>query len=143
MSRSVWWPHFHDSAYAPPLREELALHWRANVLMLRSPGAVLDFLAIAMPPVVALVAIWWGMEMATGQRSWFVESDRGLLTAFAMLVAFGVIQHLAFVQAMNRTYGPFVRIAMRSQGIDVCLQCGHLLPPSASPERCGECGQPT
>ncbi|MDZ4831794.1 MAG: hypothetical protein SGJ09_16565 [Phycisphaerae bacterium] len=140
MSRSVWWPRFHDSAFAPALRDQFALHWQANLLMLRSTRAVFGFFAITLVPIGILTVGWWAMDRVAGKQSWFLDGWWGPVTALTMLVTFAVFQHLAFVQAMNRTYGPFVRQAMRQRGIPVCPRCGHLLPPHSAPQHCGECG---
>ena len=62
-----------------------------------------------------------------------------IATLLATLVPFAVAQHLAFVQAMNLTYGPFVRKAIDRRGTPACLRCGQLLGPVPGPA-CPECG---
>jgi ribosomal protein L40E len=65
-------------------------------------------------------------------------SPWGLATYGAAIVAYLLLQHLAFVKAIDRTYLPHVRRALCDRGLRVCLRCGHRLGPAAV--RCPECG---
>ncbi len=139
-----WWPRFHDPAYAPPLREQLALHWQANVLMLRSPKAIVLFCVISGWPVLALVLAWWTMGFLDENNPILSRGTVGIAAALGSFVVFLVLQHMAFVSAMHRTYGPFVRRALCGRGTPVCLACGHLLTPNGGLNglACPECGVP-
>ncbi len=140
----TWWPVFHDASYAPGWREQLAVHWRANLLMLASPRAVLGFCLLSGWPVLLLIGSWWLLRLLDESQQLAGGSVAVLATMAATLLAFLVVQHLAFVVAMNRTYGPFVRRAMNERGTPVCPACGHLLPPQRSAgtphSLCSECG---
>jgi hypothetical protein len=140
--RSIWWPTFHDPSFAPPLREQLSLHWRANLGMLRSPRAVVTFCALSLLPTLAFVGLVLVVEATTKNLSGILTTTGGLVAAIAVGAAYLLVQHVTFVVAMNLSYGPFVRSAMRARGIRVCERCGHLLPPSGPPPACSECGAP-
>jgi len=141
MMSSVWWPRFHDPAWQPRWRELLATHWEANLAMLRSPGAVTGFLAIGFLPLGLLVAAWWALGFLDADDPVLARGPQAVAIALASFAAFAVLQHLAFVQAMNLTYGPFVRRAIDRRGTPACLRCGQLLGPDPGPA-CPECGHP-
>jgi hypothetical protein len=138
---STWWPRFHDPAWRPLPRELLATHWEANLAMLRSPAAVGGFLAIAFLPLVGLLAAWWWLGFLDAEDPALARGAATVGILLATLVPFAIVQHLAFVQAMNLTYGPFVRRAIDRRGTPTCLRCGQLLGPDPGPA-CPECGQP-
>ncbi|MBL9147823.1 MAG: hypothetical protein JNM94_03935 [Phycisphaerae bacterium] len=138
--RSIWWPSFHDPSFAPPLREQLSLHWKANLGMLRSPRAIASFCVLSLLPTLVLVAGILVVEATTKDLAGILSTTGGLVAALVVGAAYLLVQHVTFVVAMNRSYGPFVRSAMRNRGIRVCERCGHLLPPSGLPSTCGECG---
>jgi hypothetical protein len=115
------------------------MHWRANLLMLRSPRAIVGFVALSMWPVGVLIAALWLLGF-WGDRNPFVRpSVLSVVGGLASFLGFLLLQHIAFSQALSRTYAPFVRMAMRLRGTPVCLHCGHLLLGSVG-ERCPECG---
>ena len=60
----------------------------------------------------------------------------------AVMLAYMLLQHVAFSIAMRRTYVPFVRRALTARGHPTCVACGHLLGPRAS-AACPECGAAT
>lgn len=136
---SIWWPRW----FPPDLRltwpQQLATHWRANLLMLRSPRAIGGFCAISFPPVAIPVA-------AALVGGWLSGEPRGLhsfagLSLYAIAIAaYLLAQHLAFMLAIDRTYLPFVRDALRERGVPLCRGCGHRLLADAA--RCPECGRP-
>ena len=136
---SIWWPRW----FPPDLRlswpRQLAIHWRANLLMLGSPRAIAGFCAISFPPVAIPVA-------AAIAGGWLAGEPRGLgsiagLSIYAVVVGVYLLaQHLAFMLAIDRTYLPFVRDALRERGVPVCRRCGHRLLADAP--RCPECGAP-
>lgn len=132
------WPRFHDPSYAPSWREQVALHWRANLLMLRSPKAIALFCAIAFLPVILFSGAWWLLWTVVEPDTLLARRGSLLLFSLLLLGIFLVAQHLAFVVAMNRTYGPYVRRALVERGTPVCLRCGQLL--AGSSDRCPECG---
>jgi hypothetical protein len=134
---SGWWPQWFPPDLRLPFREQLAVHWRANLLMLRSPAAVLGFCGWSFLPLVPLLGAAWA-------AGWFSGEPRGLSTPAGLamygvaVVAYLLLQHFAFIRAIDRTYLPFVRDALRLRGIPVCRRCGHRLASAAS--RCPECG---
>jgi hypothetical protein len=135
---SLWWPRWFPPDLRLPWPRQLAIHWRANLLMLRSPRAVTGFCAISFPPVAIPVA-------AALLGGWLSGEPRGLgsvagLSLYAIVIAFYLlVQHLAFMIAIDRTYLPFVRDALRERGVPLCRRCGHRLLDGAP--RCPECGQ--
>lgn len=106
--------------------------------MLRSPRAIALFCAIAFVPVVLLLGAWWLVRSLLEPDAVFARREPLLLLSLATFLLFLTAQHFAFVLAMNRTYGPFVRIALRARGTPICLGCGQLL--AANADRCPECG---
>ena len=132
-----WRPRFHDPSLRLTLPQEVALHWDANVRMLRDWRACWTFVWISLLPVPLLVGsvLCLAEALRIAQRvpdAWFLGA--GICGA-----AYLVLQHLAFMVAMRRTYVPFVRHALAARGNPVCMACGHLLGP-ARPETCPECG---
>lgn len=135
---SGWWPQWFPPDLRLPFRMQLAVHWRANLLMLRSPSAIAGFCGWSFLPLVPLL-------LGAGAAGWFTGEPRGLSTPAGLamygiaVIAYLLLQHLAFVRAIDRTYLPFVREALGLQGIPVCRACGHRLASGAS--RCPECGR--
>lgn len=135
---SSWWPRWFAPELRLSFREQLAVHWRANLLMLRSPAAVLGFCGWSLLPLLPLL-------LAAGAAGWLGGEPRGLATSagrtitLLVLAGYLLLQHLAFVQAIDRTYLPFVRRALVARGRAVCLACGQPLHAGAS--RCPECGR--
>ncbi|MCH2161348.1 MAG: hypothetical protein MK085_05695 [Phycisphaerales bacterium] len=134
------WPYFHDPAFKPTPRERFALHWEANLMMLKSFRAVAIFLVITLAPIILVVILF---ELF-GPLSFNIAAGQPNLTAIiaaqiGLLLAFLCVQHVAFVAAMSLTYVPFVRQAIRNQGTPICIQCGHLLATLSS--QCSECGE--
>lgn len=162
MTPIEWWPRFHDVAYRPSLREQVIVHWRANLLMLRSPSAITSFMLLSLWPVALLLATWWLLGFLDDNNPFLTRSSTGLATAAATFLGFLLLQHVAFSQALIVSYAPFVRRAIRARGTPVCVHCGHVLgagtPPAhglapavtappieGSPpgsDRCPECGRP-
>ncbi len=121
------------------------MHWRANMLMLRAPRAIVAFLVVSLWPVAVLIGVWWLLGFLGDHNPFITHSTTGYLTAAATFGGFLLLQHIAFSQALVHSYAPFVRRAMCERGTPVCLACGTLLaPPSGGTEastRCPECGQ--
>jgi len=133
-----WWPQWFPPDLRLPLREQLAVHWRANVLMLRSPAAILGFCGWSLLPLIPLLAAAWAAGWIGGEPRG-LGSAWGLATYAAAIAAYLLLQHLAFVEAIDRTYLPYVRRALCDRGIPVCGACGHRLDLAAA--RCPECGE--
>lgn len=132
-----WWPRFHDPALRLPLREQAALHWDANVRMLRDWRACWRFTWISLLPVPVLVA---SVILSTkGVTIGTARPNGWLAVGIALFVAYLLLQHLAFAEAMRRTYVPFVRRTLTARGHPTCRSCGHLLGP-VPPAACPECG---
>ena len=129
------WPRYHDPAYRPSLRELVSIHWRANLRMLRVPRDLVLFTVISILPVLGLFA-------ATELFPTFFSGapDEIVVRLVAICLLFLPLQHVAFMIAMDLTYTPHVRAAIRDRGVPVCLRCGHLLPPDAPDVACSECG---
>lgn len=134
---TAWWPQWFPDDVRLPLREQLAVHWRANVLMLRSPSAIAEFCAWSLLPLGPLLLAAWAAGWIGGEPRG-LGSPWGLATYAAVVLGYLLLQHLAFVKAIDRTYLPFVRLALCDSGIPVCRGCGHRLDASAI--RCSECG---
>lgn len=139
MSGWNWWPRFHDPSLRLTAREQVALHWDANARMLRDWKACWTFTWISLLPVPVLVA-----SVVTSTRG--VVASRGgggwLGLGLLLFAAYLLLQHVAFAEAMRRTYVPFVRRALNARGHPTCRACGHLLGPAA-PAACPECGSAT
>lgn len=134
---ALLWPQLHDPAFRPGLRELARLHWRANLIMLRRPRACIEFTAISLVPLAALVA--W-----LAAAGWFDDRIAGLVHPAFLIptgISFFALQHMAFVLAFERSYAPSFRRAMTERGQPACEACGYLLA-DASP-RCTECGTGT
>ena len=134
---SAWWPTWFAPDLRLPFREQLAVHWRANLLMLRSPAAVLGFCGWSLLPLAPLLAAAFAAGWISGEPRGLADASGWTLTLLAVLV-YLVLQHLAFVRAIERTYLPFVRLALVARGRPVCLACGQ--PLHAEGVRCPECG---
>ncbi len=131
---ALLWPQLHDPSFRPGLRELARLHWRANLIMLRRPRACIEFTAISLVPLAALVA--W-----LAAAGWFDDRIVGLVRPAFLIptgLAFLALQHMAFVVAFERSYAPSFRRAMTERGRPACEACGHLC--SDAVERCTECG---
>jgi hypothetical protein len=50
-----WWPIFHNHALGLSLAQVFRLHWRANVLMLRRPKAIVRFTLVSLLPTPLLI----------------------------------------------------------------------------------------
>ena len=106
--------------------------------MLRSPKAIALFCIITLLPIGVFTVASEVMNpfVWDGTTQDFLTSILPLFVA--TLFVFLITQHICFVIAMNITYVPFVRIALQTKGIPVCLKCGHLL--NTHSKLCGECG---
>lgn len=116
------------------MRELARLHWRANMIMLRRPRACIEFTAVSLVPLAALVA--W-----LAAAGWFDDRIASLVRPAFLIptgLAFLVLQHMAFVVAFDRSYAPSFRRAMTERGQPTCEACGQLLGHSIA--RCTECG---
>ena len=138
-----WWPQFHDPSLRLSWREQVCIHWDANLCMLRDWSACGKFFGISVLPfpllVTALLIAQGGLPSVNGIPSsvngWFY-------VGMVVLVVYLYVQHVAFMVAM-RGYLPFVRAALSARGYPTCLACGHLLgplDPLGAPRACPECG---
>ncbi len=135
---------FPDPTSPLPLRARVAVHWEANLRMLRRRRAVTGFLLISLLPMPVLLASVWMMgDGAIGVFGPGGNASFGTVAALAtgllLLLAYGWIQHLAFVEAMRRHYMPDVVACMRARGVEICTACLHQLGPTR-PRTCPECG---
>ena len=119
------------------------MHWRANLLMLRSPRAIVGFLLLSLWPMTLLLAGLWLIGFVGGQTAathpLLSGQPLGIAAGIATFVGFFLLQHIAFSIALVRTYAPFVRKAIRDAGVPICLGCGQL-QHAADTGRCPECG---
>ena len=139
------WPVFHDPSYQPSLRERLDFHWAANLRMLRSPWDVVLFTLISFTPLLLLIGfqtLFPGLYTATSTTGPNPTMDVGplMFTTLVTFVVFLVLQHVAFVLAMNLTYVHHVHAVFRGRGMPLCPECAQLLPPHAPGASCPECG---
>lgn len=135
-----WWPRFHDPALRLSLREQAAVHWDANLRMLRDWRACWTFVWISLVPVPVLVlAVVPATSAFAGPAA---RLSVALGVGLVALLAYMLLQHVAFSIAMRRTYVPFVRRALTARGHPTCVSCGHLLGPG-EPPACPECGAAT
>ncbi|MEE2681362.1 MAG: hypothetical protein VX641_03215 [Planctomycetota bacterium] len=130
------WPKFHDPDYRPGMLAMLRIHWVANLAMLRSPRDVGVFMLISFVPVAVLL-----LGLAFFPLS--LDPTPGTSGSIVILLALGVlvfylVQHVAFMIAIELTYTPHVRWAIRGCGTPICQQCGQLLHGDDAP--CPECG---
>lgn len=134
------WYELHDRSIRLSHLQRMQLHWRANLAMLRSPRAVLNFTALSLLPF----GLWFGTIALAGE--WFGPSPKGYFPSreYSTLVLISLpvylfLQHLAFIRAMHCWYIPFARRALGSMGHRVCIGCGQREAPGGV-ERCPECG---
>ncbi len=132
-----WWPRWFPPDLRLPWPQQLAIHWRANMLMLRSPRAIAGFCAISFPPVAIPIGAAIAGDWLSGEPRG-LDSAAGLALYGLVIATYLLAQHLAFMQAIDRTYLPFVRDALAERGMPVCRRCGHRL--HAAGVACPECG---
>ncbi|MCP4014417.1 MAG: hypothetical protein GY728_15045 [Phycisphaeraceae bacterium] len=141
---NVLWPVFHDPSYRPSLAERLTFHWKANLRMLRQPRDIVLFSLISFAPLVLLVffmRLFPDLFKAVSTPANPVPNMAPLLfTTLATFVVFLVLQHFAFVLAMNLTYVHHVRTVLLDRGVPLCPRCAQLLPPHTPAAACPECG---
>ena len=130
------WPRFHDRDFRPGRLEMTHIHVRANVSMLRSVRDTGLFLLISFVPVGVLLLILSVFPL-TFDVSGGVSGSIIILVLLGLLV-FYLVQHVAFMIAMELTYIPHVRNAIRQRGVPICQQCGQLLHSDSV--TCPECG---
>ena len=139
------WPVFHDPAFKPSTRERLAFHWQANLRMLRRPWDMILFTLISLAPLLLLIgfqALFPSLYTvsSTGGANPTMDMRPLMFTTLVTFVVFLVLQHLAFVLAMNLTYTHHVHSVLRDRGIPLCPKCAQLLPPQTPGASCPECG---
>lgn len=141
---NVLWPVFHDPSYRPSLAARLDFHWKANLRMLRRPRDIVLFSLISFAPLLLLVSfmrLFPDLFRAVSTPTNPVPDMAPLLfTTLLTFVVFLVLQHVAFVVAINLTYVPHVRSVLRDRGVPLCRRCAQLLPPHAPDSACPECG---
>lgn len=136
---------FHAPEYRPSWRTKVAVHWDANLRMLRRPMDIVVFTIISFLPSAALLLIvglapWIWVPGSAGGPPTTIDLPLFLLRTLATLAVFLPLQHVAFMIAMDLTYIPHVRATLRARGVPVCPACGHLLPPESPDASCPECG---
>lgn len=143
---NLLWPVFHDPSYKPSLSERLAFHWQANLRMLRRPRDVVLFCVISFAPLLLLVGfqtLFPGLYSVSSTPANPIPNMAPLMfTTLVTFVVFLVLQHLAFMLAINLTYLHHVRSALLDRGIPLCPRCAQLLPPHTPAAACPECGHP-
>lgn len=141
---NVLWPVFHDPSYRPSLAERLDFHWKANLRMLRQPRDIALFSLISFAPLLLLVSfmrLFPDLFRAVSTPTNPVPDMAPLLfTTLLTFVVFLVLQHFAFVLAMNLTYVHHVRTVLLDRGVPLCPRCAQLLPPHTPTAACPECG---
>ncbi len=142
---NLLWPDFHDPTYRPGFRDRLSIHWQANLRMLGHPRDIAVFTVISFLPLALLLLLEASFPsfFASGSTSPAAiskELPSILLRVLVVAVIFLVLQHLAFVFAMNLTYVGHVRRTLGDRGIPVCRRCGQLLAPDRPESACPECG---
>lgn len=130
------WPRFHDPDYRPGHLAMLKIHWQANLAMLRSIRDVGLFMLISLLPVGMLLLILAMFPVGFDPTVPATGSILGLL--IVGLLVFYLVQHVAFMIAMELTYTHHVRRAIQRGGTPICLRCGHLLHEVN--DLCSECG---
>ena len=130
------WPRFHDRDYRPGQLAMLRIHLQANLTMLRSARDTGLFLLISLVPVSLLLLVLSFFPL----RFDVTGGVRGsiLILVLLGLLLFYLVQHVAFMIAMEITYTPHVRSAIRRSGVPICQRCGHLL--HSDEVQCPECG---
>ncbi|MAD19418.1 MAG: hypothetical protein CMJ52_04250 [Planctomycetaceae bacterium] len=138
------WPVFHDPSYKPSSVERLSLHWQANLRMLRRPRDIVLFTLISFVPLLLLVGFQTLFpnlySVSISQANPTRDVAPLLLAALVTMLAFLVLQHFAFLLAINLTYLHHVRSVLLDRGVPLCVRCAHLLPPQTPEAACPECG---
>lgn len=141
---NLLWPVFHDPSYRPSLAERLTLHWKANVRMLRRPWDILLFSLISFAPLLLLIGFQSLFPslytVASTPTSPVPDLGPLIFTTLVTALFFLVLQHFAFVLAMNLTYVHHVRTVLLDRGVPLCPRCAQLLPPHTPAAACPECG---
>ena len=130
------WPKFHDRDYRPGQLFMMRIHFLANLSMLRSLRDTGLFMLISFIPVTGLLLILSVFPLTFDATTGVSGSILALI--LLGLLAFYLVQHVAFMIAMDLTYIPHVRNAIRRQGVPLCQRCGQLL--HADDATCPECG---
>lgn len=130
------WPRFHDPDYRPGHLAMLKIHWQANLAMLRSSRDVGLFMLISLVPVGTLLLVLAMFPLRFDPTAPATGPILGLL--IVGLLAFYLVQHVAFMVAMELTYTHHVRRAIQRGGTPICLRCGYLLHEVN--DLCSECG---
>ena len=138
------WPVFHDPAYKPSPRERLAFHWHANLRMLRRPWDMVLFTLISFSPLALLMcfqALFPDLyRVVSTPTNPTPDIAPMMFTTLVTFMVFLVIQHFAFMLALNLTYVHHVHSVLRDRGVPLCPRCGQLLPPHTPEASCPECG---
>ena len=133
---NLLWPRFHDRDFRPAPRTLLRLHLDANLSMLRSWRDTGLFVLISLVPVGLLLLVLLVVPLEIPPAG--IAPSSFLLLVLSFLLVFYLVQHVAFMVAMEFTYTPHVRAAIRRQGIPICIGCGHL--QHSMSDFCPECG---
>ena len=134
---NIFWPHFHDPDFRPTKKDMYAIHWAANLRMLKSATAVSVFMAIALIPLF----LYWFIFALTGPLTFDGNKNPLIISGILLsgMLVFLIAQHIAFMIAIDLTYVPFVRREICSRGTPICIECGHLL--AEKNDVCSECGK--
>lgn len=133
---NILWPDFHEPDFRPTKKEMYAIHWSANLRMLKSPTAVIGFMVIAMIPL----CLYWLVFALTGPLTFDGGGNPLIISGILLsgMLVFLIAQHIAFMIAIDLTYVPFVRREISARGTPICIGCGHLL--AEADDNCSECG---
>ena len=85
-----WWPQFHDPSLRLSLRDQLAVHWDANLRMLRDWRACVAFVWISLLPVPLLFLL-----PAAVMLNWDGTSPAAPALAALAFLLYLFLQHLA------------------------------------------------
>ena len=115
-----WWPRFHDPSLRLSLREQVALHWDANLRMLRDWRACWTFVWISLLPVPLLFLLpalamlrWDGRSAAAPALA--ANEDAGLVAIESPMVG-------TFYASLGPDKPPFVAVgAQLGPDSVVCL----------------------
>ena len=130
------WPKFHDPDYRPGRLAMLRIHWQANLFMLRSARDVGLFMLVSFIPVGVLLLVLSFFPLSFDPMS---PTSNSIISLILLgLLVFYLIQHVAFMIAIDLTYTPYVRSAIRRTGTPICQSCGQLLHDDVA--SCPECG---
>jgi len=134
------WYRFHDEHLHLDVRRTMRLHWVANRRMLTRIAPTVTFIGVSVIPAMAWVAtsLIVARLFPVTPGTWTLLGDRLIDALLIGLVPYLLLQHIAFMVAIEATYAPIVREVLTEMGLPVCPGCGHRLDPArVGPVRAG------